>query len=506
MNKNKNRGRLPTAVALCFLSVFFLFTNIVSAQIEITEIMYNPGKDVNDSKADDGREWIEIYNSGGDINLDGWKLFDDKDGSGHPLSFIIQGDFTIKSQEYLIIADIDIVKDSSTFLTDYPNFSGTVLNSNFGSFNNTVGVLAVDEEDAELLSINWVEYLKEQGAYDNNESLQKINGTWVAFLPTPGEANSQESQSGDVDVQEDPPPEEETQPETSTPTTTSTTVYKIEPQIFAQIIPLVDTPIAGADFFFEAKALGLKGEPLQNETYQWTFGDGARVRGQKVLHNYQYPSDYLVVLEVISGKYSASDRLKIKVIPSDIVISEVGVDFDNNFIELHNPSSYELNLSWWRLRVDNNYFAIPKNTILLSKSRIRLSSRTTNLFPNQNSLVNLLYPNGSVAFNYIKKVVAVKNRVIPVVQNSPIVEKTQVTSQTQVASIQEATQNVSTNNQPVGVLPLLVEDTVLLSTTSLQETQEPESNSSPFNKWTISLAGIVSLAVVGVAFATKLDK
>ena len=111
-----------------------------------------------------------------------------------------------------------------------------------------------------------------------------------------------------------------------------------------------------------------------------------------------------------------------------------------------------------------------------------------------------------MAFNYIKKVVAVKNRVIPVVQNSPIVEKTQVTSQTQVASIQEATQNISTNNQPVGVLPLLVEDTVSLSTTSSQETQEPESNSSPFNKWTISLAGIVSLAVVGVAFATKLDK
>jgi len=478
----------------------------LNAQIEITEIMYNPGKDINDSKADDGREWIEIYNPGGDINLDGWKLFDDKDGSGHPLSFIIQGDFAIKSQEYLIIADIDIVKDSSTFLTDYPNFSGTVLNSNFGSFNNTVGVLAVDEEDAEILSINWVEYSKEQGAYDNNESLQKINGTWVASLPTPGEANSQDSQSPEEDNPEDSSddPQDETPPSTTTTMTTiptPTTTYKTEPQIFASIVSPRDIPIAGADFLFEANASGLQNEPLQNAEYQWTFGDGSKAKGQKVLHNYQYPSDYVVVLEVISGKYSASDRLKIKVIPSEIVISEVSTIIDNNFIELHNPSTYELNLSWWRLRVDSNYFTIPKNTILLPKNRIKFSSITTNLFLNQNSLISLLYPNGSIAFNYVERADIVQN-----VQKEEVKTPILPSSQTQSASIKNTIQPTSITNQPSEVQPPQVEDLSLLATVSPPQSPESKSNKGFFNIWTVSLVGIIGLAITGVTFATKLDK
>jgi len=355
-----------------------------------------------------------------------------------------------------------------------------------------------------------VPYLLDQGASNNGQSLQKINGEWEEGIPTPGEANSQDSQPPEEDNPEDTPddPQDETLPPTTT-TPTPTITYKIEPQIFVQILPLVDIPIAGADFIFEANAFGLKNQPLQNAEYQWTFGDGSKTKGQKVLHNYQYPNDYVVSLEVISGKYSASDRLKIKVISSNVVISEVGIVIDNNFIELHNPSTYELNLSWWRLRVDNNYFTIPKNTILLPKNRIKFSAMTTNLFSNQTSLVSLLYPNGSIAFNYVEEADIVQN-----VQKKEVKISILPSPQTQTASIKNIAQITPTTNQsvepayPAGRVqpPQIDENLSLSSTSSPQQIPESEPNKGFFNIWTISLVGIVGLAITGVTFATKLDK
>ncbi len=271
---NKHKGRLPTktffqnvrptktlfwfraAIALCFLFVFFLTFHIVSAQIEITEIMYDLCEDSNGSRADGGREWIEIFNSGSeDIDLKEWKLVDKNDG-GHPFS-IIQRSFIIKAKEYLIIADFDSTKDDSTFLTDYPNFSDTILNSNFNSFNDTNDIWIL--KNTVPSEISRVKYSKNQGANGDGNSLQKINGKWVASFPTPGEANSQST----LDFQ----PVEENNPSTASETPQiqnnnpiSPAPEYIEPQIFAQIIPPVDTPIAGADFFFEGEALGLKNE------------------------------------------------------------------------------------------------------------------------------------------------------------------------------------------------------------------------------------------------------
>lgn len=503
--KGKYKKQLSLTAVFC-ISLFLPL--ILFAQIEITEVMYDPGEDTFGSKADGGREWIEIHNLGSDsVNLDGWKLFDNKDGGGHPLSSVIQGSFTMKSGEYLIIADVDDEDDSSTFLTDYPNFSGTVINSNFGSFNNTAGVFAVDEKDTDVLNISWVEYSSDQGANGDGNSLQKVGGVWIVSTPTPGEANLADFQPIVESDPEDPPDETPPPVTTSTSSSPPTVTYKIEPQIFTQINPLIDTPIAGADFPFGASSYGLLKEPLQNEKYIWSFGDGARKEGQNVLHAFQYPGDYVITLEVVSGKNTATDRIKIKAISSGIFIADVSEDVTDSFIEISNPSKYELNLSWWRLRVDNNFWMFPKNTIMLPNNQLKLSSRVTSLFPRGNSIIQLLYPNGSVAFEYVREI-------IPVSQSSSVVQKTQVvpvvqaqiSNKTQTASIQDAVQKPSVNPS-VEVGPPQIGDLSLLSTSS-QQTSEPESEESNdiFNKWTMSLAGVISLAFLGVTFATKLDK
>ena len=520
---NKNKGRLPTAIALCFLFIFLYTPFFLFAQIEITEIMYNTGENVGGSKADGGREWIEIYNNGTeDIDLNGWKLYEAE--TNHKITAVVEGGTLIlPAGAYAIVAD-----KPETFRIDWPNFSGLIFDSAFSLINKEEGEILIIR-DFNLEDVSQVSYFPVEEADDTGNSLQKMNdGTWGACVPSPGAPTSSSCNSQTDDIVDDDSQTEE-QPETASqtqaPTTVSQSIIEIEPQIFSQILPLVDTPIAGADFLFEAKAFGLRNKPLQNAQYQWTFGDGGKATGQKVLYAYQYPSDYLVVLQVISGKYTASSRLKIKTIPSDITVSKIGFDFTDNFIELYNPSTYELNLSWWRLKVDNNYFTIPKNTILLPKNRIKLSSKTTNLFPRENSQIDLLYPNGSIAFKYQEDKQIINSdgdggkigdfektaNFAPNGAFTPIAEPFDVKS-----TIMPVSNPVQNSNQTAMIAGAIVdqesEEKDIVAGENGAAVAEGDRASttpatrSPFNKWTFSFVGITALAIVGAVFATKLDK
>ena len=87
----------------------------------------------------------------------------------------------------------------------------------------------------------------------------------------------------------------------------------------------------------------------------------------------------MVILEVSSGQYSASDRIIVNAYPAELVISEVNKDF----IEIHNKSARELNLSWWQVQSGSERFMIPKNTIILSGKKLIFSSDVTELDTSQ---------------------------------------------------------------------------------------------------------------------------
>ncbi|HEC32797.1 MAG TPA: lamin tail domain-containing protein, partial [Candidatus Kaiserbacteria bacterium] len=114
------QSRIHYLLALTLL--FFMLALPVSAQIVISEVMYD--LEGSDSK----REWVEIFNSGNDIvSLSGWRFYEND--SNHKLT-LVQGDESIKSGEYAII-----VNDLSTFLLDWPQFSGTIFDSSFSLSN-----------------------------------------------------------------------------------------------------------------------------------------------------------------------------------------------------------------------------------------------------------------------------------------------------------------------------------------------------------------------------------
>ena len=157
---------------LAFLS-FLSFIPLVSASVIINEIMYNP------SGADADHEWVEIYNNDENINLEDWRFFEG--GTPHRLSLVHGDDMIISEEEYVIIAD-----NAETFLQDYENYEGTVLDSTF-SLSNAGEYIALKDPDGNI--VDEVDYNSSLGANENGMSLCEINNSWEECIPTLGEEN-----------------------------------------------------------------------------------------------------------------------------------------------------------------------------------------------------------------------------------------------------------------------------------------------------------------------------
>lgn len=265
--------------------------------------------------------------------------------------------------------------------------------------------------------------------------------------------------------------------------TTTVVVWPVEPQIYANA-GTDKTAVVGADVKFSGQALGLEKEPLENARYLWNFGDGSLKEGQNVLHYYNYPGEYIVVLDVSSGKYSASDRSIIKIIPNQLIISEA----NQNYIKLHNGSSVELDISDWFLRTENNLFKFPVNTFIKANKDLIIDSSVSG-FKTENQKAELLYPNSSVAFSF----------------GYPIAE-----NKKDVALIQKPTSDIGshTGSQQIEEKPTETQifenknpTEEIIATSSNQEANiisTTQSNSWSPKKWLMIVLGISILAGGGL--------
>ncbi|HDO23626.1 MAG TPA: lamin tail domain-containing protein, partial [bacterium] len=158
-------------VLIVFFAPFFAKGSVV-----INEIMYNL------DGADKGREWVEIFNSGSaPIDLSGWKFFENK--TNHKIKLAGgEENFIIPVGGYAVLAD-----RPKKFLSDWPNFSGTIFDTAF-SLKNSGEPLAL--RDSGLNDVDSVFYNSDWGGDGDGSSLQKIGGKWVGARPTPGALNS----------------------------------------------------------------------------------------------------------------------------------------------------------------------------------------------------------------------------------------------------------------------------------------------------------------------------
>ncbi len=126
---------MPRKVA-AILALVFLCASLLpvpadagNTDIVITEIgAYEPSD----------HEWIEIYNKGTtSVDLTGWKFFED--GTNHGLA-AFRGGMSIGAGEYAVIADV-----AASTATDYPGFTGILIDSSWTTLTETGEALALKD-------------------------------------------------------------------------------------------------------------------------------------------------------------------------------------------------------------------------------------------------------------------------------------------------------------------------------------------------------------------------
>ena len=160
----------PTSTAIIFAIASLLLPIFASANIQITEIMYDvPGSDT-------GREWVEVTNTSSEIlDVGKYKLFENDTNHGLKL---IAGSSVLPPGVSAILAS-----DANKFISDHPNFSGALFDTAF-SLSNTGESLAL--KDASSTLVHTVLYVAAAETSGTGGSLHVIDGGLTAALADPG--------------------------------------------------------------------------------------------------------------------------------------------------------------------------------------------------------------------------------------------------------------------------------------------------------------------------------
>lgn len=356
------------AVLTVFFWSNFVNSQIVLAGVSITEIMYDL-----DTGSDTGREWVEVYNDGEAVNFTEYKLFEASTNHGITES---AGGSNLNSSEYAVIAD-----NPDKFKIDYPSYSGKLFDSTF-SLSNTGETLVIKNKDLNI--IDSVTYNSEQGANGDGGSLQKISGTWVGAVPTPGAVNSNNSVPTD-DTGGDTGTTTATSTATTTATSTNTvtsggsssivSVHYIEEYLSNYVEPASSFEVSagrerlsyvGSPVLFEAKYKTSADLKNRVPSFIWSFGDGASATAEEIIHTYKYPGEYNVVLNASLGVLNSVTRTKVKVLVPNLLLSVTS----DGAVEVTNKSAYEINLYNWKIKSGSQFYAFPIDTIISASKSI----------------------------------------------------------------------------------------------------------------------------------------
>ncbi|MBL7045151.1 MAG: lamin tail domain-containing protein [Parcubacteria group bacterium] len=414
--------------------IFLISFNILNAQVVISGVQISPIDE----------RFIELHNtSDSEIDLTGWYL-QRKTATGSSFgSLVTSSNFenkTIKAGEHFLISrspvtNADIVLDTLT-LTEF----------------NTIRL-----RDSERNDVDYIEL----GSIDENEESEQ---------------------------------EESSQVQSTSSSSNTINNFPTEQQIFADAGG-DRSVVVGADTLFEGKALGLQKEPLKNARYVWNFGNGETKEGQNVLYYYDYPSEYVAILNVSSGQYSATSRIIVNAYSAEIALSKV----ESNFVEVYNKSNQELNLSWWQLEAQEERFMIPKDTIVLPNKKLILAKNITGLDTSVKESVSLLYPNGVEAISFFQMKIPQKTVAVKKTVTLPKVSPIEKEFQTSLSSMPEG--------RPSSAVIEEQEETPILSIDSGQAASVISSiknteNGSNIYKWLLAIFSIIVVSGGIIVYAS----
>lgn len=355
----------------CCLLIAPVYTR---AQIIFTEIMYDT------EGTDTGREWIEVQNVGSTtIDFSTWKLFEAN--TNHKITPV--SDPLLLSQGFAIIVD-----NVDKFKADNPQFSGQVFDSTFSLSNDGETIVLRDEA---LADSDLATYSPAGGGQGDGTTFQMSGGGWITALPSLGtQTVATESFHPSVDAQINTgtggASTSQSNIDTGNDNINTNDAYSAhESQSVATISKDVEElsvtagrprlGFVGAPLSFEAKIKTIKNNTECSLTGLWAMGDGAQHGGSSILHTYQFPGDYIVILNVGCGGLSAVSKIKVKIIEPNI---SLGFDLDG-YAEIKNLSNFELNIGSWIFESEKVRFILPKDTLIDRHSSIKLAGATTHI-------------------------------------------------------------------------------------------------------------------------------
>lgn len=371
------------AAALCFLP------HIAFAQVVISEFMYDyPGSDT-------GQEWVELFNVGtSPVDLTKWKI---NDGSGHLLNVPPKnggiGSITIASGGYLLLAD-----NAPNFEAAYPNVAN-VIDTTLALPNTSGTISLIDDNGA---TVDSLAYTKDAGAAGDGNTYQRGSvsaTTLAASAPTPGTGSlvaQTTSQDEGTDTGTATTQTSVQASATLTPAAVSSYVPPPVPQLFADAGNDRGV-IVGADFELDGRAYDRNQHPLDTATtrFSWNFGDGQTAEGPAVLHHFDYPGRYVVVLSIANDRLAVSDHIVITAEPAALDFSVL----PDGGVAIQNKARHDLDLSQWIVRASSGQFAaqfiLPPHSMILSGATMRITSATLKFRADASS--ELDYPNGMQA-------------------------------------------------------------------------------------------------------------
>ncbi|MFA7216622.1 MAG: PKD domain-containing protein [Candidatus Paceibacterota bacterium] len=141
----------------------------------------------------------------------------------------------------------------------------------------------------------------------------------------------------------------------------------------------------GNSIAFKAVPVKSTGIDSSNISYGWSFGDGSTGTGISPSHSYEFPGEYIVVLNAGISDYQGVSRLKVKVVAPVVSISKI-----DGGLEVYQTSGAEINLGDWYLKSGVKQFIIPKDTLLPTGKKIIFSDKLTGLYSAKIELYNPL--------------------------------------------------------------------------------------------------------------------
>ncbi len=351
------------AIFLFIISLCFIFSFTKSSfALQISEIMYDP------AGSDTGNEWIEIYNdTQSSIDITSLKLFESN--VNHAVSSYQA--HTNQSGNILGIGEYAIISDNpANFLIGHVGFVGNLFDSSF-SLTNSGEVLEMrSSSGASLFSINYVPLAEANGT---GGTLNFINNNWVAYTQSPSATttyNIPNTNSANANTNTTSNTNSNT---VSTNVTSYATGYTKRSYTLGDIGMLTPKEIytvVGAETEFFVKPIDNKKNVISTNTY-WSYGDGAEGYGTSTKHRYQNAGEYIAVVESEVSNAYGIERINVKVLNPDILISEVG----DSFVKIKNNSDEELNIGSFIVASDQGMYKLSRHLILKAKSEIKIDGR-----------------------------------------------------------------------------------------------------------------------------------